>query len=114
MGAQHVAGVVQRRQAVGTRDRQRRVPGAGEDRFGGVLGHGVRRPGPRKALVDVVAEDLGAQLRLVDALLRDVDAEVAGQDRAGVLVLEPADQLPRDAEAGGDDAAGVTRVHAGF
>ena len=98
--------------AGGAGDREGRLPGAGEDRFGRVFDDGVGVAGPGEPLVDVVAEHVRADAGLIDALLRDVDAEVAGEDGAGVLVFESTQELAGDAEARRGNSTRVAGVHA--
>ncbi|MNK28756.1 hypothetical protein D3C87_471400 [compost metagenome] len=120
VGAQHVARVLQGREAFGAGDRQRGLPGAVEQRLDRVGGGRQREHGraaavvvrPREALVDLVAEDGRGGLGLRQPVGRHFAMEAGGQQAAGGAVFEAVEHLPHDAEARGHEARGVARVDA--
>ena len=109
---QHVAGVGDRRQAIGTGDRQRGTPGAVQHRLGPVGFHRLRAPGERILANDDVAEDIRRGSDLRDALGGNRRVERRRQDAPGGGVLDAVEQATRDAERRRHHAAGVARMHA--
>ncbi len=67
---------------------------------------------PRKALVDLLAEDRGRGTRLRQASGRHFAMEAFGQQPAGLAVLEAVEHLPHDAKARRHQARGVARMDA--
>jgi hypothetical protein len=112
LGAEHVAAFADAGDALGGDDFEGRQPGAGEDQLGRVAVEGLQLTRAREAIPHDVADDLTGLLGLLFAILGDRRVELARQQLARLLVLDPREELARDAEARRHDAACIARVHA--
>ncbi|GAA1249936.1 hypothetical protein GCM10009676_40620 [Prauserella halophila] len=111
MRPQHVAGLPQRRQPVGARDRHRRGPRVRQYQVGDVGGavarvaHAVDQRQRRRQRLARGA-DLG------EPVGRHVGDELGQLQPAGARVLDAVEQFPQDTETAGHETAGVAGVDA--
>ena len=120
VGAQHVAGVLQRRKALGAGHTQRGLPGALEQCLQRVGGGGQRELGraaavvvrPGKALVHLVSQNGGRGAGLGLAVGGHLAVKAGGQQAASGAVFEPVEHLAHDAKRRRHQARSIARVDA--
>lgn len=114
LGGEGVAGVLERRQAIHARDRERRPPGASMQSIVAVLTHRLNARQQTELLVHLVAEHLCRVCDLHQAVIGRGDDEVTAQDASRLGVLDAGEEHRCEPEEIRHDAARATGVDGVF